>query len=245
MTVAQAVETRTFPDVEVLAQGVAEWLCSLAQASGGRFGVCLSGGSTPRRLYETLATPPVASRFPWARAHWFWGDERFVPHDDPASNFGMVRQALFSRVSAPIDNIHPILTQGLSPDQSADAYEAVLKAFYGAEALTPTRPLFDVTLLGVGDDGHTASLFPGEPSLKEARHWVVAVDSAKYGQRITLTYPTLDSSREVAFLVAGEAKREVVARVRAGDSSMPAALVRPIGRLHWFGDCDALPVGAK
>jgi 6-phosphogluconolactonase len=244
MTVAQAVETRTFADAQALAQGVAEWLCELAQASKGKFGICLSGGSTPRRLYETLATSALAVRFPWDRAHWFWGDERFVPHDDPESNFGMVRQALFSRVAAPIDNVHPILTEGLSPDQSAAAYEAVLRAFYGAEALNPKRPLFDVMLLGVGDDGHTASLFPGEPTLKEARRWVVAVNSPKYGQRITLTYPALESSRDVAFLVAGQAKREVVARVRAGDSSMPAALMRPVGRLHWFTDRGAAPAGA-
>jgi 6-phosphogluconolactonase len=245
VSVTQAIETRIFDDAEALAQNVADWLCALALASTGRFAVCLSGGSTPRRLYETLATPPFASRFPWARTHWFWGDERFVPHDDPASNYGMVRQALLSRVSVPSDNIHPILTEGISPEQSAAAYEAVLKDFYRADALSPSRPLFDVMLLGVGDDGHTASLFPGEPTLTEARRWVLAVNSAKYGQRITLTYPALDSSRDLAFLAAGKAKRQIIARVRAGDPTMPAALVRPVGHLHWFADRGALPVGAN
>jgi 6-phosphogluconolactonase len=244
MSVTQTIETETFEEAEALAHNVAEWLCVLAQASGGRFGVCLSGGSSPRRLYETLATPAFASRFPWGHTHWFWGDERFVPHDDPASNYGMVRQALLSRVAAPIDNIHPIVTEGLSPDQSAAAYEAALKGFYGADALSPTRPLFDVTLLGVGEDGHTASLFPGEPTLKESRRWVAAVNSARYGRRITLTYPSLDSSRDVAFLVTGKAKREIVARVRAGDLTLPAAMIRPVGRLHWFTDRTAAPVRA-
>jgi 6-phosphogluconolactonase len=244
MSATQTIETETFEDAEALGRNVAEWLCALAQASGGRFGVCLSGGSSPQRLCQTLATPAFASRFPWARTHWFWGDERFVPHDDPASNYGMVRQALLSHVVAPIDNIHPIVTEGLSPDQSAAAYEAALKGFYGADALSPTRPLFDVTLLGVGEDGHTASLFPGEPTLKESQRWVVAVNSARYGRRITLTYPSLDSSREVAFLVTGKAKREIVARVRAGDLTLPAAMMRPVGRLHWFTDRTAAPVRA-
>jgi 6-phosphogluconolactonase len=244
MSVTQTIETRAFDDAETLAQGVARWLCDLGQASAGRFGICLSGGSTPRRLYETLATPPFVLRFPWARSHWFWGDERFAPHDDPASNYGMVRQTLLSRVSIPIDNIHPILTEGVSPEQSAAAYEVVLKEFYGADALSPSRPLFDVTLLGVGEDGHTASLFPGEAPLKETRRWVLAVNSATYGHRITLTYPALGSSRDVAFLVAGKSKRQIVARVRAGDPAMPAALLRPIGHLHWFTDRDALPTGA-
>ena len=244
MTVSQAIETRTFEDAEALAENVAEWLCALAQASNGGFAVCLSGGSTPRRLYETLATPSFASRFPWQRAHWFWGDERFVPHDDPASNYGMVSKALLSRVSAPADNIHPIVTEGVSPEQAAAAYESELKGFYGADALSPGRALFDVTLLGVGDDGHTASLFPAEQTLKEARRWVVPVKSAKYGQRITLTYPALEASRDAAFLVAGRAKRKIVARIRAGDATLPAALVRPVGRLHWFTDRNAVPAGA-
>src|SRR3954468_14373888 len=103
-----SAEHRAFDDAEALAHGVAEWLCSLAQTSRGDFAVCLSGGATPRRLYEYLAEPAIASRFPWDRAHWFWGDERFVAHDHPDSNYRMVRDALLSRVPAPEGNIHPI-----------------------------------------------------------------------------------------------------------------------------------------
>jgi 6-phosphogluconolactonase len=239
MTVAQATEFKTFETAEALAEGVAEWLCTLARANERTFALCLSGGSTPKRLYETLATPALASRFPWARTHLFWGDERFVPHNDPQSNYRMVREAMLSRVPLPAANIHAVPTEGLSPEQAAAAYEVTLKRFYRADTLTPDRPLFDVTLLGVGGDGHTASLFPGEPTLKERQRWVIAVDSKKYGQRITLTYPALDSSRDLAFLVAGKAKQSVVAHVRSGDASMPAAAVEPIGRLHWFTDRSA------
>ncbi len=245
MTGAASTESLAFDSAEALAQNVAEWLCALAQASDRDFAVCLSGGSTPRPLYETLATPAIASRFPWRRAHWFWGDERFVPHDDPDSNFRMAREALLSRVPVPADNIHAIPTGGLSPEQAAAAYETTLKRFYGAETLAPDRPLFDVTLLGIGDNGHTASLFPGQPALRETQRWAVAAVGAKSEPRITLTYPALDSSRDVAFLATGEGKRNVIARAQAGDRTIPAAMVRPVGRLHWFTDRAAVLGGAN
>lgn len=236
MTDAASTGSRTFESAETLAYGVAEWLFGLALASDHAFAVCLSGGSTPRPLYERLAEPPFASRFPWNRAHWFWGDERFVPHDDRESNYRTARDAFLSRVPVPDGNIHAVPTQGLSPDQAAAAYEATLKCFYGADELSPGRPLFDVTLLGIGEDGHIASLFPAQPTLRETRRWAVAVIGAKPEPRITLTYPVLDSSRDVAFVVTGEEKRRVVARARAGDRTIPAAAVRPVGRLHWFMD---------
>jgi 6-phosphogluconolactonase len=238
-------QARTFQSAEALAQDVAEWLCALAQASNGTFAICLSGGSTPQRLYEVLATPAIASRFPWGRVHWFWGDERFVPPDHPDSNYRMVRDALLSRVAVPANNVHAVPTEGLSPEHAAAAYEATLKRYYGADGLSPDRPLFDVNLLGIGDDGHTASLFPGQPALKEMQRWVVAVIGAKAEPRITLTYPALDSTRDVAFLVTGAGKRDVLARVRNGDRALPAAAVRPLGRLHWFVDRAASPEGAN
>jgi 6-phosphogluconolactonase len=236
---------RTFESAETHAHDVAEWLCGLAQASDHVFAVCLSGGSTPRRLYECLAAPEIVSRFPWDRTHWFWGDERFVPHNHRDSNHRMAREALLSRVSIPDGNIHAVPTEGLSPEKAAIVYETTLKRFYGADALAPDRPLFDVMLLGIGDDGHTASLFPDQPTLQETRRWAVAVIGAKAEARITLTYPVLDSSREVAFLVTGKEKRGVVARAQAGDKALPAAMVRPLGRLHWFTDRAAAPAGAN
>jgi 6-phosphogluconolactonase len=243
MTAVAATESRIFGNAEALAQNVAQWLCALVRASDRDFAVCLSGGSTPQLLYEQLATPAIASRLPWGRAHWFWGDERFVPHDHPDSNYRMARDAFLSRVPTPSGNIHPIPTEGLSPKQAAAAYEATLKRFYGADRLALDRPLFDVTLLGIGEDGHTASLFPGQPALRETRQWVVAAIGAKSEPRITLTYPTLGSSRDVAFLATGAGKRDVVARAQAGDGTIPAAAVSSVGRLHWFVDRAAAPTG--
>jgi 6-phosphogluconolactonase len=229
-------DDRVFDDPEALALGTAEWLCGKAVASHGRFAVCCSGGSTPRRLYELLGQVAIAARFPWDRVHWFWGDERFVPHDHPDSNYRMTREALLSRVPVPAGNVHPVPTQGLTPEEAAAAYEKVLKDFYGAETLDPGRPLFDVMLLGIGDDGHTASLFPGNAALEEKERWVVAVIGAKSEARITLTYPALDSSRDAVFLAVGAAKRLVVRRAQGGDRALPSARIRPVGRLHWFID---------
>jgi ribulose-phosphate 3-epimerase len=223
-------------DGEALARHAAAWLCALACASHGEFAVCLSGGSTPRRLYELLAAPEIASRFPWQRVHWFWGDERWLPHDHPESNYRMAFDAFLSRAAVPQANVHAIQTEGVSPQQAAAAYEGLLQRFYGAHNLAAERPLFDVTLLGIGADGHTASLFPGQPALEEDRRWAVAVTGAGSPPRNTLTYPALDSSRDLAFLVAGAQKKDVLRRVRAGDRELPAARIRPAGRLHWFVD---------
>ena len=239
--VGASSDLRIFADPKALAHDVAEWLCVLAQETDREFAICLSGGSTPRSLYERLAEPAVASRFPWSRVHWFWGDERFVPHDDPDSNYRMACEALLSQVRVDSGNIHAVPTENLSPDQAAAAYEGMLKRFYGADKLESQRPIFDVTLLGIGEDGHTASLFPGQPALEEDRRWALAIVGARPETRITLTYPVLNSSRDVAFLATGEGKREVVARARAGDRTLPAARVHPVGRLHWFVDRAAAP----
>jgi len=222
-------------DPEDLAQRGARWIADLAATSVGRFSISLSGGSTPRRLYQLLAEPPFRQAMPWDRIHWFWGDERFVPPDHPDSNYRMVREALLARAPVPAANIHPVETEG-DPAAAARAYERTLKDYYGAETLDPARPLFDVELLGLGPDGHTASLFPGTKVLDERQRWVTEVVGAKPEERITLTYPVLDSSRHTAFLVAGADKREPLARVLAGDRELPAARFQPVGELVWFVD---------
>jgi 6-phosphogluconolactonase len=226
------IETRVFEDAEALSRHAAQWLGELALRSTGKLAVSLSGGSTPRRLYELLAEAPL----PWNRVHWFWGDERFVPPDHPDSNYRMAREALLSRAPIPAANVHAIPTQGISPAEAAGAYETALKRFYGAGTLLPQRPLFGAMLLGLGEDGHTASLFPGQPALAEASRWVVAVEGAKAHARVTLTYPALESSAETAFLVSGSAKREALRRARAGDRGIPAGRLRPAGSLRWFVD---------
>lgn len=230
-----------FADPEALAHGLADWLLDLANAKQGIFAVALAGGSTPRGLYRLLATPDYRRAMPWSRLHWFWGDERFVPATDARSNYSMVREALFSRVSPPTGNIHPIPTEGIGPAAAAQAYESELKAFYGATCLDPARPLFDVTLLGIGTDGHTASLFPGAPALSECERWVVAVNGPDSESRISLTYPALESSLHVAYLVAGAGKRQILGRLLDADPTLPATRLRPVGERHIYADVSAAP----
>lgn len=231
------------PDPEALAQHAAGWLLDTALARQGMVAVALSGGSTPRHLYQLLASPPLRAKFPWARTHWFWGDERFVPHDDEQSNYRMVHEAMLARAPVPPDHIHPIPTEGLGVEAAAAAYERELKRFYGADTLAADRPLFDVVLLGLGTNGHTASLFPGTKVLEERLHWVGTMTEPEAGPRITLTYPALDSTREMAFLVAGEDKRAVLKQMLKGDASLPAAHVRPTGNLRFLVDRAAAPDG--
>ncbi|HMF20794.1 MAG TPA: 6-phosphogluconolactonase [Pseudolabrys sp.] len=230
-----------FENAETVAEHAAEWLCGRARGHDGEIAICLSGGSTPRRLFQRLASAAIASRVPWNRIHWFWGDERFVPHDDLASNYRMAYDALFSRVPVSKDRLHPIPTEGMSPQQAAADYQALLQRYYGNQQPDMDRPIFDVTLLGVGEDGHTASLFPDSLSLQEKRQWVLAVVDEARETRITLTYPVLNSSRNLAFLATGANKKNVLARIRAGDKALPAALVRPAGCLYWFVDRAAAP----
>lgn len=236
---ASEAKMEILTDAEALSRRVAAWLLELALAKEGTFAVCLSGGSTPQGLYERLAEAPYLDAFPWSRTHWFWGDERFVPRDDALSNYRMVRVALLSRAPVPANNIHAIPTEGLGPEMAAAAYQSELKSFYGAERFDSRRPLFDVNLLGLGPDGHTASLFPGNAVLAERAKWVAAVVGAKPEARITLTYPTLESSRHAAFLVAGDEKRAIFARLRRGDESLPAARLHPAGTLWMFADAAA------
>ena len=224
-----------------------------AAAAGGWLGLRLAGGASELRaqremlwayaaagavltaLYALLASDEFRGRVPWGRVSWYWGDERFVPPDDPDSNYRMVRDAMLAKVPVPPDNVHPIPTDG-TPDDAARRYERTLQEAYGATSLDPARPLFDVMLLGLGADGHTASLLPGEPVLEERRRWVAAVAHGRPEARITLTYPAIESSRRVAFLVTGPEKAPILRAIRAGDSRVPAARVRPVGELVWLVD---------
>ncbi len=205
------------------------------------FALCLSGGSTPRQLYAALAAAGARHGFPWGEAHWFWGDERFVPHDHIDSNFRMAHEAMFSQVAIPPANIHPIPTVGLSAREAATAYEATLRHFYGGGQLNARRPLFDLTLLGIGAVGHTAPLFPNQRSLDERRRWVLDVTSPTGDPRIPLTFPPLESSREIVFLATGVRKQRILARVWSGDRSLPATRVHTGGSVHWILDRAADP----
>jgi len=220
---------------EALARHVALWLTEQAATSVGRFAIALSGGSTPKRLYEILAEPDQRDRFPWSRTHLFWGDERFVPPDSAESNYNMTRQALLDHVPIPPAQIHAMPTTG-NPADAAKAYQSTLQAYYGRDALDMAYPLFDVTLLGLGENGHTASLFPETASLEESLAWVAPVTEGVPQPRLTLTYPAIACSGVVAFLVAGRSKAGVLKNVLDGDRSQPAARITAAGEIIWFVD---------
>jgi 6-phosphogluconolactonase len=227
------------PDPEALARRAADLLLEAAKAAHGRLAIALAGGSTPRRLHELVAERPYRDLMPWDRTHVFWGDERFVPHRDARSNYRMAYETLLSHIPLAPSNVHAIPREGTAPEEAARAYERTLKSFYGAGTLDPNRPLFDVTFLGVGQDGHIASLFPGTSALKERERWVVAVTDSPSEPRITLTYPVLESSRLVMFLVAGAGKRAILSRLLGGEQRLPASRLRPLGRLVWLADAAA------
>lgn len=227
---------KALSDADTVANHVAEWMTDLAQKKAGRVSIALSGGATPRTLYLKLAST-YADRFPWQRTHWFWGDERYVPHDDERSNLRMVRETLFAHGGVPPENIHPVPTHFADPVDAAEAYEAELKDYYGADQLQLARPLFDIILLGLGTDGHTASLFPNDPTLGERHAWTRVVTAGQPERRITLTYPALESVSAAAFLVTGAEKRPMVERLLQGDWTIPAGRLNPTnGSVFIFTD---------
>ncbi len=226
---------RIYESREALAQAAAELICETAVLKPGPARIALCGGTTPQPAYELLAQDPLLHRLPWSRVHWIIGDERFVPPADPASNFGMVHRSFLSHVPAPAENVHAIPTEDIDLEEAATRHDARLKQLYGAETLRMDRPLFDLTLLGIGNDGHTASLLVDNPVLSERDRWV-APARVRHQPRVTLTYPALESSRVVAFMVAGEDKREILDRVLAGDACTPAGRLHPIGDVLWLVD---------
>jgi 6-phosphogluconolactonase len=241
------VELRVFTGAKGLAiAAVAEFVARAraAVAQHRRFTVALSGGSTPNRFYALLAGRRRAgtSSIPWAKIHVFWGDERVVPPGHPDSNFRAANEALLVQVPIPQANVHRIRTEGRSPAGAAALYEHELRTFFRLPA--GRFPRFDLVVLGLGADGHTASLFPGSEALREDTRLVVAPLVAKLGtQRITLTLPVLNNARAVIFLVSGEQKSEALARALqggVGSEALPARLVRPRdGVLRWLVDRSA------
>ncbi len=232
-------------DPAALAKVAAERVLARIEANSGRVAICLTGGSSPKQLYRLLGSDAYRSRIPWQHVHWFIGDERLVPAGDPLNNMGMAQNAFLDRC-APAGHIHPIPTaiaDPADPDRSAALYQSELRSFYGADTLDQARPLFDLVLMGIGPDGHTASLFPGNPALDEATRWVVGVPRANvepFVPRVTLTLPALASCREMLFEVAGADKRAILTRVLAGEN-LPANRARSTGETIWLADQAALP----
>lgn len=231
---------RIYPDFESLSRGAAELFVQLAATSveaRGKFGVALAGGNTPRRTYELLSQNPFRDRVQWDKAHVFWGDERCVPADDPRSNARMARQALLEHVPVASARIHPIECAEL-PRDAARRYESLLRAFF-AEG----PPRLDIVLLGLGENGHTASLFPFTPALGEQERWISEVCAAGQNvHRITMTAPMVNQARAVVFIVSSAPKAQVLKDVLEGPRDplrLPAQLIEPGlhgGELYWLVD---------
>ena len=221
------------PDLASLTIAAADLVARLVEEAirqRGRCTLALAGGGTPRPVYELLATSAYARRVHWAEVHVFWGDERCVPPDDAASNYRMAREALLDHVPLPPGNVHRMRGE-LEPPRAASEYEALLRRTFGGQPPGSPASGFDVVLLGLGDDGHTASLFPGGQAVREMERWALAeyVDTLA-AWRLTLTPAVLNAAREVVFIVSGAAKAGALQRVLHGPRDLdrlPAQVVRP------------------
>ena len=237
------VEIQVWADLNELSRAAASELLQQARRAvqeRGLFSMALSGGSTPKTLYSLLANDSTfRTEFAWDKIHFFWGDERHVPPVHPASNYRMTKEALLSKVPVPSENIHRIRSENPDARQAAKEYEETLRAFFRLK--TGEYPRFDLVLLGMGPDGHTASLFPGTEALHEQEHLVVANWVEKlHAYRITMTLPVLNEAALVLFLVSGEDKAETLRQVleeKDGKAPFPSQLIRPThGRLLWLVD---------
>jgi 6-phosphogluconolactonase len=227
---------QVFSTAELLADAVARHIVTCAAdaiSSRGRFTLALAGGSTPRASYSRLATRDLRLEIDWQRTHVIWGDERCVPPDDPRSNYRMAKEALLDRVPIPAHQIHRIRGED-DPEKAAAEYERELRALLGSEGI-------DLVLLGMGEDGHTASLFPGQAAVQETARWVMAVYVPEMKMwRITLTPAVLNAARNVTFVVSGAGKAARLQQVLQGPFTpevLPAQAIRPVqGRLTWIVD---------
>jgi 6-phosphogluconolactonase len=230
------------PDAETLALRAADLFALAAQeaaAARGRFAVALGGGETPRVFYGMLARQQFSQKVPWRRVHLYWSDERCVAADDPASNYGMARDAFIKHVPLPTVNVHRVHGEE-APEGAATAYERELRALAALERPRSELPVFDLVHLGLGRDGHVASLFPHSQALEEDDHLAVATAAADGSPRVTLTYPAINAARHVWFIVSGAEKAGMVAEVLEGlrvPRAVPAQAVSPVhGRLLWLLD---------
>jgi len=232
---------RVLPDVAALADTAARYVVENGQAAidgRGAFSIALSGGSTPRELHRRLASPPLVSQIDWSRVHVFFGDERCVSPDDAESNYRMASETLLTHVPIPDSQVHRMRGE-IAPEDAAAQYEQDMREYFGNE-----QPCLDLILLGMGDNGHTASLFPGLTAVHEQQRWVVAEYVAEVGMwRITLTPVVLNLARAVVFLVSGSGKASMLRQVLEGPfapDERPAQIVRPSpGEVIWLVDAPA------
>jgi 6-phosphogluconolactonase len=239
-----------YSDIGALAESAADHIAAwIGQhvASHGRFALALSGGSTPRALYERLAAGPRRDKIPWDKVHVFWGDERAVPPDHPESSYRLAQETLLAKAPVPPANVHRLRGEADDLEAAAAEYEQTLRDYFDlpASAAAAAWPRLDLALLGMGPDGHTASLFPGSPALDESEKWAVATPAAPREPRVprlTLTLPVLNHAAQVIFLVTGAAKADMARDVLGGSEAgrgLPAARVHvhpPDGSMIWMLD---------
>ncbi len=247
MAESRSPDVRVFPDLHKASQALAERLVEVARdvlAAKGRFALALSGGKTPRYLYTFLARE-CSSEISWESVHLFWSDERCVSQESEDSNFAMAYKALISEVPLLSPNIHRIPAEINPPEKAAGNYERMMQKFFKPEE--EDSFLFDAMILGVGEDGHSASLFPESSALAEKSHWVLAVNapSSFFPQkRITLTFPLINRSRNIFFLVSGAKKRKVIREILKNPEKArrlyPAAMIHPLGSVAWYIDREIL-----
>lgn len=237
---------RVLPDASAVAEATADRFVAAARGAieaNGIFRVALSGGSTPKAAYPLILEPARRDTVDWSRVEFFWGDERAVPPDDPESNFGVAYQMLIAQLpNVRPELVHRMPAEAPDIDAAAMSYESEIRLAFGARGDTP--PAFDLIWLGVGPDGHTASLFPGTAALEEERRWVVANWVPQQDTwRMTFTYPLLTVARDVIIVVTGADKADPIRAIRASGSGLPAERVSG-ERVEWIVDADALPEGS-
>ncbi len=241
-------EVQVFTDLDALSLAVAGDIAKEIEAAvseRGRFSMAISGGRTPRLIYQLLASQ-FCEKIPWDAVHIFWGDERYVPEDHPDSNFAMALDSLISRVPLPTQNVHRIPTEIEPPERAAEEYELILREFFIASDGDESDGTFDVVLLGIGKDGHTASIFPGSEALDERERWVLpALSPPDFSpqRRITLTVAVLNSARKAFYIVSGVGKRQVLRSILdepvKSEQLFPAARIHPRENLLWYVDMEA------
>lgn len=234
--------------LELLSKRLAAYVCDYAKqcvARSGIFSLVVSGGKTPERLYELLGCSPYKENMPWATTHIFWSDERMVPRSHPESNYGLIFKTILCKIDIPSTNVHAVPVELGDANKAACVYEMDIRRYFAThpeiemQSLLEVAP-FDMLLLGIGPDGHTASLFPNTPQLKEQKALVAASTAPqpfKVTDRITLTLPVINSGRQVVFMVSGIEKRKIAQRIMSGEGEWkcyPAAMVEPLGKLVWF-----------
>lgn len=250
---------REYANIQLASSAAVEYIIDQARIAVINKGFCtivLSGGSTPKLMYKILSQPAYAEKMPWTQSHFFWGDERWVASTHPYSNFAMANEILLSRVHIPPQNIHPITTGHAGPEASAAIYEEHLRDFFHTKDMKEIRdpaaviafPSFDLVLLGMGADGHTASLFPGSDLLAEKKKWVAAVPEEEGSPpvaRITLTLPVLNQAKNILFLIAGETKRKILDTIltepKTAEKIYPAARIKPAGSILWISAANTQP----